>query len=174
MAEATTQALIFTYGTLKQGHGNHHLIQDLILQQDAIFLGFHVTHQPHPLVIGPHGIPYLINLPGHGHQVKGELYSVSTRGLVRLDELEGISIGHYEGLPIELYEEGKEGVLVAAEAYFAHRSFGERLWERKGKVGLTEFGEEEGKGYVGIEDRPHGCDVLHDITSFLSYNSEEL
>ncbi|TYJ41224.1 hypothetical protein E1A91_A03G005500v1 [Gossypium mustelinum] len=157
MAEATTQALIFTYGTLKQGHGNHHLIQDLILQQDAIFLGFHVTHQPHPLVIGPHGIPYLINLPGHGHQVKGELYSVSTRGL-----------------PIELYEEGKEGVLVAAEAYFAHRSFGERLWERKGKVGLTEFGEEEGKGYVGIEDRPHGCDVLHDITSFLSYNSEEL
>ncbi|KAB2039234.1 hypothetical protein ERO13_D03G172200v2 [Gossypium hirsutum] len=174
MAEATTQVLIFTYGTLKQGHGNHHLIQDLILQQDAIFLGFHVTHQPHPLVIGLHGIPYLINLLGHGHQVKGELYSVSTRGLVRLDELEGISIGHYERLPIELYEEGKEGVLVAAEAYFAHRSFGERLWERKGKVGLTEFGEEEGKGYVRIEDRPHGCDVLHDITSFLSNNSEEL
>lgn len=41
-------------------------------------------------------------------------------------------------------------------------------------MGSTEFGEEEGKGYVRIEDRPHACDFLHDITSFLSHNSEEL
>ncbi|XVE57433.1 hypothetical protein DITRI_Ditri04bG0090600 [Diplodiscus trichospermus] len=86
MAEVT-QTLIFTYGTLKQGHGNHYLMQDLICRKDAVFLGAHVTHQPHPLVIGPHGILYLINLPGYGHRVKGELYSVSTRGLVHLDEL---------------------------------------------------------------------------------------
>ncbi|GMI63900.1 hypothetical protein like AT5G46720 [Hibiscus trionum] len=170
MVEAT-RVLIFTYGTLKQGHGNHHLMQDLMHQKDAVFLGSHLTHQPHPLVIGPHGIPYLINLPGHGHRVKGELYSVSAPGLVRLDQLEGTRIGHYERLPIQVCrEEDEKGVVVAAEAYFAHRSFGERLWERKGKVGLIEFGEEEGKGYVRIEDRPHGFDFLRDITSFLSSN----
>ncbi|KAL4335777.1 hypothetical protein GQ457_07G011660 [Hibiscus cannabinus] len=165
------QVQIFTYGTLKQGHGNHHLMQDLIARKDAVFLGSHFTLQPHPLVIGPYGIPYLINLPGHGHRVKGELYSVSARGLVRLDQLEGTSIGHYERLPIQVCkEEDKEGAVVAGEAYFAHGSFGERLWERKGKVGLVEFGEKEGKGYVRIEDRPHGCDVVRDITSFLSGN----
>ncbi|XVF13634.1 hypothetical protein REPUB_Repub08aG0224500 [Reevesia pubescens] len=170
MAEAT-QTRIFTYETLKQGHRNHYLMQDLIRQKDAIFLGAHVTHQPHPLVIGPHGIPYLINLPGHGHQVKGELYSVSTRGLVLLDELEGVSIGHYERLPIQVFEEEKRGVLVAAEAYFAHRSFGERLWERKRKVGLIEFGEKEGKEYVKKEDRPDGSSfILHDIEAFITLN----
>ena len=75
---ADKRALVFTYGTLKQGHGNHYLMQDLIRQKDAVFLGAHVTHQPHPLVIGPHGIPYLINLPGYGHRVKGELYSLDS------------------------------------------------------------------------------------------------
>ncbi|KAE8724162.1 putative Glycine-rich cell wall structural protein 1.8 precursor [Hibiscus syriacus] len=168
MAEAE-QVLIFTYGTLKQGHGNLHLTQHLIHQKEAVFLGPHFTHQPHPLVTGPHGIPYLINLPSHGHRVKGELYSVSATGLVRLDQLEGTGIGHYERLPIQVCREGdEEGVLVGAEAYFAHRSFGERLWERKGKVGLIEFGEEEGKGYVRMED--HGFDFLGDITSFLASN----
>ncbi|XVF51988.1 hypothetical protein PTKIN_Ptkin04bG0228900 [Pterospermum kingtungense] len=165
------QTLIFTYGTLKQGHANHYLLQDLIRQKDAAFLGTHVTHQPHPLVTGPHGIPYLINLPEHGHRVKGELYSVSTHGLVRLDELEAISIGHYERLPIQVCEKdhGGGGVLVAAEAYFAHRSFGERLWERQGKVGLNEFGEIEGNQYVRKEDRPdQGSDILRDITSFVA------
>ncbi|XWS62158.1 hypothetical protein CRYUN_Cryun07bG0187000 [Craigia yunnanensis] len=167
MAEVA-QTLIFAYGTLKQGHGNHYLMQDLIRKKDAVLLGAHVTHQPHPLVIGPHGIPYLINLPGYGHRVKGELYSVSTRGLVNLDELEATSIGHYERLPIQVYDEKKGGVLVAAEAYFAHKSFGERLWERKGKVGLNEFGEKEGKEYVRKEDRPEGSSILNDITSFVA------
>ncbi|OMP12401.1 AIG2-like protein [Corchorus capsularis] len=166
MAAEVTKALIFTYGTLKRGHGNHYLIEDLICKKDAIFMGAHVTHQPHPLVIGPYGIPYLINLPGHGHRVKGELYSVSTRGLARLDELEGISIGHYERLPIQVYEEDKGDGLVAAEAYFAHRSFGERLWEKKGKVGLNEFGEEDGKGYVSKNDRPQGYNIINELTSF--------
>lgn len=168
---AAKQTLIFTYGTLKQGHANHYLMENLISQKDAVFLGAHVTHQPHPLVIGPHGIPYLINLPGYGHPVKGELYSVSTRGLVRLDELEGICIGHYERLTIQVFEEEENGggVLVAAEAYFARRNFGERLWERKGKVGLNDFGEKEGKLYVRKDDRPNqGSDILHDITSFLA------
>ncbi|KAG4188321.1 hypothetical protein ERO13_A08G156200v2 [Gossypium hirsutum] len=144
MAEAS-RTLLFSYGTLKQGHQNHFLMQDLIRKKDANFLGPYVTHQCHPLVIGPHGIPYLINLLGCGHRVKGELYSVSAQGRARVDELESSSIGHYERLPIQVCEEGKDSVLVEAQGYFAHRSFGEKLWERKGKVGLAEFGDKEGK-----------------------------
>ncbi|KAK5812970.1 putative gamma-glutamylcyclotransferase At3g02910 [Gossypium arboreum] len=168
MAEAS-RTLLFSYGTLKQGHQNHFLMQDLIRKKDANFLGPYVTHQCHPLVIGPHGIPYLINLLGCGHRVKGELYSVSAQGLVRVDELESTSIGHYERLPIQVCEEGKDSVLVEAQGYFAHRSFGEKLWERKGKVGLAEFGDKEGKEYVRKEDRAPGSgSILHDIASFIT------
>lgn len=94
---------------------------------------------------------------------------MSAQGLVRVDELEGTSIGHYERLPIQVCEEGKDSVLVAAQGYFAHRSFGEKLWERKGKVVLAEFGDKEGKEYVRKENRPPGSgSILHDITSFIN------
>nr|POE73996.1 putative gamma-glutamylcyclotransferase [Quercus suber] len=104
-------------------------MQSLIDQNDAVFLSTHVTLLLHsyPLVCGPNGIPYLINLPGSGHRVKGELYSVSTHGLGRLDELKGTALGHYERLPIQTQAE--------AEAYYAHRSFGEELWEKNGERG---------------------------------------
>ena len=71
-------------------------MQSLIDQNNAIFLSTHVTLHSYPLVCGPNGIPYLINLPGLGHRVKGELYSMSTRGLDHLDELEGTTLDHYE------------------------------------------------------------------------------
>ncbi|XWS49260.1 hypothetical protein CRYUN_Cryun13aG0148700 [Craigia yunnanensis] len=64
-------------------------------------------------------------------------YTVSTRGLVRLDEMEGTSIGHSERLPIQVYEEEKGGVLVAAEAYFA-------------EFGREVMGEERGGGFERV------------------------
>ncbi|KAJ4847823.1 hypothetical protein Tsubulata_011777 [Turnera subulata] len=171
-ANATKQTLIFTYGTLKQNFPNYHLMQDLIAQDDASYLGSYVTNNAYPLVIGPHGIPYLINLPGQGNRVRGDLYSVSsTRGLARVDELEGTGIGHYERLHIQVVQqgEGDDGtVLVDVEAYFANRSFGERMWVKKGRVGLSEFGVEDGKGYVKKVDRPSGGGYLDDIELFLA------
>jgi len=54
--------------------------------------------------------------------VAGELYAVTTRGLARLDELEGVSCAHYERLPIavDLAEDGCARV-DGAVAYYAHR-----------------------------------------------------
>ncbi|KAH7578628.1 hypothetical protein ACOSP7_000037 [Xanthoceras sorbifolium] len=166
----SNRTLIFTYGTLKHGFLNHNLMQDLIRQDDAFYLGPFISQQPYPLVCGLHGIPYLINLVGSGNRVKGELYSVSTQGLVRLDELEGTSIGHYDRLPIKVESEDG-GVLKDGEAYFANSSFGERLWEKKGKVGMSEYSEREGKKYVRIEDRVIKSmtgSYVDDIASFLS------
>ncbi|KAK1566659.1 hypothetical protein Q3G72_002551 [Acer saccharum] len=164
------RTLIFTYGTLKHGLPNHNLMQDLISQNDAVYLGPFSTQQPYPLVCGLHGIPYLINLAGSGNRVKGELYSVSSRGLIRLDELEGTSIGHYDRLPIQVQSEDG-AVSKDGEAYFANSRFGVRLWEKKGKVGMSEYSLREGREYVRIVDRvikSKSGSYVDDIALFLS------
>ncbi|KAJ7953451.1 Gamma-glutamylcyclotransferase, AIG2-like [Quillaja saponaria] len=170
ISEQSRPHLIFSYGTLKQGFHNHTLMQDLIRQNDAAFHSTWFTNQPHPLVCGPYGIPYLINLPGIGHLVKGELYSVSTPGLTRLDELEGLSIGHYERLPVRV---GNGDLSIQVEAYFAHRSFGEGLWKRKGEVGLTEFTEKEACDYVKRADRPESTSIVDEIRLFVDSAGNE-
>ncbi|XP_057801790.1 putative gamma-glutamylcyclotransferase At3g02910 isoform X2 [Salvia miltiorrhiza] len=135
--------LIFVYGTLKRGFYNHYLLEDLIRAGAAAYLGPCTTVEAYPLVCGPYGIPYLVNLPGSGQRIRGELYSVSSvHGLARLDELEGVDRGHYERLPVAVAAEGGG---QDAEAYFAHRDFGEKLWKRCGEVGLSEFNVELGK-----------------------------
>ncbi|XP_027362849.1 putative gamma-glutamylcyclotransferase At3g02910 [Abrus precatorius] len=154
--------LIYAYGTLKQGFPNHGLMQELISKDDAVLLGSYLTEQPYPLVCGPHGIPYLIKLPGSGHRVKGELYAVSDDAVVGLDEFEGLSDGYYERLPMVAEEEGGGGRVVA-EAYWGHRRFGEVLWQMKGEVGLREYGEDEAREYVRKEDRPGGKNTILDI-----------
>ncbi|OIV93004.1 hypothetical protein TanjilG_20666 [Lupinus angustifolius] len=158
--------LIFAYGTLKQGFPNYALMQDLITKNDAVFIGTFSTRQPYPLVCGPHGIPYLINIPGSGHLVTGELYSVSRRALVRLDEFEGVSLGYYERLPVMVVSDGDGGATVEtekeAEAYFGHRKFGERLWKKNGEVGMREYGEKEAGDYVRKVDRPDKRNTILD------------
>ncbi|CAK7356133.1 unnamed protein product [Dovyalis caffra] len=173
----TKPTLVFVYGTLKKEFPNHHLLQELMSQKEAAYAGTCMTHQPHPLVIGPYGIPYMLHLPGSGgHPVNGELYSVSTQGFVRLDELEGTSVGHYERRPIQVImreksesEEGDGVALVDAEAYFAHGSFGERMWVRCGRVGLGEYSlERHACDYVKKVNRAEGRSFLDEMELFLS------
>ena len=140
------QFSILTYGTLKRGFSNHGLMQSLIDQNDTIFLGTHVTLHSYPLVCGPNGIPYLINLPRLGHRVKGELYSMSTHGLDHQDELEGTALDHYERLPIQTQVEAEAE--AEAKAYYAHCSFGEELWEKNRREGLSEYTERKVSGFV--------------------------
>lgn len=161
------KTLIFVYGTLKNGFPNHHLLEALTQSNDAVFIGPHHTLKPFPLVCGPLGIPFLINLPGSGHRVRGELYSVSAKGLPVLDELEGVTRGHYERLPIQVVPAAEE-VVVEAEAYFADRSFGEEMWEKSGRVGMGEYLDKEGEKYVRVGDRDVGLNLRDYITSFLN------
>ncbi|CAI0441903.1 unnamed protein product [Linum tenue] len=169
---AAQGSIIFSYGTLKRGFPNHNLMEDLISSGDAAFITSGVTQQPYPLVIGPNGIPYLINIPGQGRRVKGELYRVSSRGMVRVDELEGTRVGHYERLPIRVERngDGDGGDQSAAEAYFADRAFGEKMWERIGE-GLSEYTVRDGEGYVRKENRPPGSSFLGEIQLFLQPRS---
>ncbi|XP_071693575.1 putative gamma-glutamylcyclotransferase At3g02910 [Rutidosis leptorrhynchoides] len=166
------KTLIFSYGTLKQGFANHSLMQDLISTNDAVFIGSYITDLHLPLVQGPYGVPFLLNLPGSGqHRVRGELYSVSDSGLVRLDELEGITLGHYERLPIALTSEnGGVPAVVQAEAYYAHRSFAAEMWRKCGDVGFDAFTRELDKDYVRRDLRPKESSFRDQIRLFCSSN----
>lgn len=177
-------ALIFTYGTLKRNFSNHPLLQDLMRTGDATFIGTYRTFQNYPLVCGPYRVPFLINLPGSGQSVHGELYSVSSRGLARMDELEGTSRAHYERLPINVVpvsgnngeidgedEDGgcrHEAALTCAEAYYAHGSYAMEMWRKNGKRGLRCYSEKEAIGYVKRKDRPQHLTFLDHIRLFLS------
>lgn len=80
---------VFVYGTLKTGQPNHQVLLDGA-HGHAAFRGRACTLEPYPLVIaGEHNIPRLLNLPGRGHRVAGEVYQVDERMLRFLDEFEG-------------------------------------------------------------------------------------
>ncbi|XP_010549850.1 PREDICTED: putative gamma-glutamylcyclotransferase At3g02910 [Tarenaya hassleriana] len=181
-AITATKTLVFTYGTLKRGFSNHVLMQDLIRSGDASFRGIYRTLDKFPLVCGPYRVPFLLNLPGSGHRVNGELYAVSPRGLARLDELEGISRGHYVRLQIRLAkadrnggvsseeeeEEGEGSPSCVAEAYYAHESYEEELWKRNGGRSFVAYTEKEARGYVKRKDRPQHLSFLDHIRIFVS------
>ncbi|CAJ2655070.1 gamma-glutamylcyclotransferase [Trifolium pratense] len=172
----TTAAIIFTYGTLKRNFSNHPLLQDLIKTNDASFIGTYRTVQNYPLVCGPYRVPFLLNIPGSGQPVYGELYSVSSFGLSRMDELEGTAKNHYERLPIKVVraeedEDGRETeevTVTAAEAYFAHGNYAMEMWKKNGKRGLKCYTEKETIGYVKRKDRPQHLTFLDQIQLFLS------
>lgn len=168
------RTLIFTYGTLKRGFPNHILLQEMFATGDAAFVGVYLTADKLPLVCGPYKVPFLLNFPGSGDRVVGELYAVSNRALARMDELEGTIRGHYERLPVKLRSangsdeerEGKEE--VAAEAYYGHRNYAAEMWKRNGEKGFSNYTEKEAKGYVKRKERPQQISFLDQIQLFLS------
>lgn len=173
---AEKSTIIFTYGTLKRGFSNHVLLQDMIAAGDASFLGVYQTVDRLPLVCGPYRVPFLLNFPGSGERVWGELYAVSARGLIRMDELEGITRAHYERLPIKVQQQAQpdeDSVTMAAEAeaYYAHRNYAEALWKRNGEKGYSCYTEKEAKGYVKRKDRPQHLTFLEQIGLFISSSS---
>lgn len=167
--EPAKRTLVFTYGTLKRGFSNHPLLQDLAADGDAVFVGVATTASRLPLVCGPYRVPFLLNLPGAGHRVAGELYSVTPRGLARLDELEGISRAHYERLPISVHL--AEGAQVDALAYYAHRDYAGELWRRSGEKGYPEYSHAVAAGYIRRKDRPQDVTFLEQIRIFCSVPS---
>ena len=74
---------VFVYGTLKRGYPNHHAIAEHVL-----FVGRFRTAKAFPLVVGGRWFSrYLINEPGLGHEVVGEVFEVDALGLALIDQL---------------------------------------------------------------------------------------
>jgi gamma-glutamylaminecyclotransferase len=79
---------VFVYGTLKKGEPNHHWLSQTANGYSK-FLCRASTMQKMPLVVATrYNIPFLLNKPGVGNYVTGEVYEVDDQMLAKLDELE--------------------------------------------------------------------------------------
>ncbi|XP_056319289.1 gamma-glutamylaminecyclotransferase A-like [Danio aesculapii] len=76
---------VFVYGTLKKGQSNHHELMNTTHGQ-ADFITCARTKDPYPMVIATEDkYPFLLNVPGSGQQVYGEIYKVDQKMLEFLD-----------------------------------------------------------------------------------------
>uniref|UniRef100_A0A672K670 Gamma-glutamylaminecyclotransferase n=1 Tax=Sinocyclocheilus grahami TaxID=75366 RepID=A0A672K670_SINGR len=74
--------------TLKKGQPNHSIINNTANGQ-AEFLAHARTVQQYPLVIATsNNYPFLLNVPGTGQRVRGEIYCVDQKMLDFLDKFE--------------------------------------------------------------------------------------
>jgi gamma-glutamylaminecyclotransferase len=112
---------IFVYGTLKKGFPNHDRYM-----QSAEKLGNYRTVENYPLVlIGQRYVPCMINAPGEGDHIEGELYELDDDCLKRLDALERIKKPDgYRRLRINVRSvEKHNAVIVEAHAYLIAPKF---------------------------------------------------
>jgi len=85
---AATLQRLFVYGTLKSGQPNHTILKDPA-NGLAKYWCKATTTTKMPLVIGTrYNIPFLINKPGIGGYVTGEIYEVDDQMMHILDNLE--------------------------------------------------------------------------------------
>ena len=103
---------IFVYGSLKKGKNLHFYLKN------AKFLGNAVTCEKYPMVISKSGwYPYLIEKPGIGFKVKGEVYQISPKLLKILDKVEEAPFYYYrKQIPICLNKK-----TTRAWAYFVKK-----------------------------------------------------
>ncbi|XP_029924588.1 gamma-glutamylaminecyclotransferase isoform X2 [Myripristis murdjan] len=81
---------VFVYGTLKKGQPNYYRMFDQANGKSE-FLASARTTEKFPLVIaGQHNIPFLLNIPGQGQRVRGEIYKVDDQMLKFLDDFETV------------------------------------------------------------------------------------
>ncbi|XP_007198636.3 gamma-glutamylaminecyclotransferase [Balaenoptera acutorostrata] len=110
LAAPGRMAHVFVYGTLKTGQPNHRVLLEGAHGR-AAFRGWGRTVEPYPLVIaGQRNIPRLLNLPGQGRRVAGEVYAVDEQMLRFLDEFEGCP-DMYQRTRVTVAVEGAGGTL---------------------------------------------------------------
>ncbi|XP_054257624.1 putative gamma-glutamylcyclotransferase CG2811, partial [Macrosteles quadrilineatus] len=79
---------VFVYGTLKRGEPNHHWLTKPE-NGTAKFVGEGRTAVKYPLVIASrYNIPFLLDVPGTGNNIQGEVYEIDDKMLSNLDILE--------------------------------------------------------------------------------------
>ena len=94
--------LLFVYGTLKQNFFNHNrYLREAELHGNASYLYQARTVVEYPLVIRPRHLPpatcgpVLMDLPGTGEHIDGEVFEVNPACLEAMDILEGVRSGAY-------------------------------------------------------------------------------
>lgn len=138
--ERMRKTVVFVYGTLKRGFANHPLLER------AEYLSEARTRGAWPMVVaGRWFVPCLLDRPGSGHRVRGELYAVGAETLRALDELEGV--GEPDGYDRRRIEVVREpgGRAEEVEVYFKR--------EPLGQVHSRALESYDDRRYVWREDR---------------------
>ena len=77
--------LVFVFGTLKEGFPN------FATNRGTRRPGTFVTTARFPLyMVGTRFVPWMVDLPGKGHQVAGQVFEVDDATLAAMDQLEGV------------------------------------------------------------------------------------
>jgi gamma-glutamylaminecyclotransferase len=85
---AGSTSLVFVYGSLKRGFGNHHFLRE------QRFLGEARTRPVYRL-LSFHAYPGMIEADNQGRSIHGEVWEVDAACKEALDQLEGVNYGHY-------------------------------------------------------------------------------
>jgi gamma-glutamylaminecyclotransferase len=101
--------LVFVFGTLKEGFPN------FAINRGVRVAGSFRTSAAYPLyLVGERHVPWLVNSPGTGVRVSGEVFRVEEAALAAMDRLEGV--GQPDGYRREVLEiegGGSPGLLLA-------------------------------------------------------------
>ena len=87
------------------------------------FVGSAATVNAFPLVVGGQWFsPYLIDEPGNGLPVLGEVFNVDNKGLAFLDELEGVGVPNaYRRVQVEVWSFDRKAVSENVWTYVKDR-----------------------------------------------------
>ncbi|CAM6057371.1 unnamed protein product [Sphagnum tenellum] len=176
---SSSRSLAFVYGTLKQGFSNHWLMEDVMTKGHARFVGIASTKKRYPLVCGPFQVPFLLDMPACGCHVRGELYEVDRVAIDHLDELEGVSKGHYVRRPLALtglqslqffnYDPSGE---IQAEAYFAAAPLTQGL--AASSAHIEAYTKKQTVNYVPRKDRPQNRTFLEHVNAWIESQSQSV
>jgi gamma-glutamylaminecyclotransferase len=102
---------VFVFGTLKEGFPNFEI------NRGARVHGTFRTRESRPLyLVGERHSPWMLDTPGAGHQVAGQVFEVSDEVLAAMDRLERIhEPDGYRRVRIDVFAEGGEA--LEAQAY---------------------------------------------------------
>ncbi|XP_030636470.1 gamma-glutamylaminecyclotransferase B-like [Chanos chanos] len=150
---------IFVYGTLKRGQPNYYRMLDAA-NGKAEYCGRARTVEKYPLVIaGRYNIPFLLNEPGEGQRVHGEIYSVDDQMLSFLDRFESCpTIYQRTNVKLEVDEwvgEGSDSPKVGSifEAFVYSTTTYQPEWRSNPTYESYDAYGDHGLAYVGREAR---------------------
>lgn len=121
--------LVFVFGTLKEGFPN------FATNNGTRLPGVYTTREPYPFyLVGERYSPWLINMPGHGTHVSGQVFVVGEATLAQMDILERIAEPDgYQRALIEVVPDSS--AQASALSVFAYLKAPEHLADTKIQLG---------------------------------------
>ena len=120
--------LVFVFGTLKQGFPNF-----AVNRGRRVGGAFRTLERLPLLLVGERHVPWLLDSPGEGEQITGEVYEVDAAALAAMDELEGIGLPDgYHRMTIGV--RGDDGTELTVQIYMKHAHQLDRAEVRQGPL----------------------------------------